>query len=533
MALADFFDRAATAASQALSRFDHDAFRATLENVVVGLAFDGTAASSGEGSATLDMAVTLLARLYPTLAVVPLDGDAAEMARRLRRQAREINPAIDLKRTLAGAGVGIVVGNTRPKAKAPVFFAGSDGWVAKLSRSEPVGSGATSDPFGAGAAACLAAANVFRTVFAERIEGGAPDEKIELSILDYGQPGTGGRPLGPVDLGECHLVGLGAIGNGAVWALSRVQHLTGVLHLVDHEELDLSNLQRYVLPGRDAVGQPKVDIAASLFGAGSLRAVPHRSTWSGYVAAEGHRAFERVAVALDTAGDRIAVQASLPRWIVNAWTQTGDLGVSRHGFVDGGACLACLYLPDGKVKDEDERVAEEIGLPEARMEVRNLLHGGAPVDAALIARIAAALGVPVEPLLAFEGRPLRALHQGAICGGMVFRLSGGARPAQAVVPMPFQSALAGIMLAADLVKHAVGYGNGRATTTRMDLLRPLGRYLHDPRAKDARGRCICQDPDFLAAYRHKHGEASSSHAPPSRTPSTRVADPTVPIPSEA
>ena len=35
-------------------------------------------------------------------------------------------------------------------------------------------------------------------------------------------------------------------------------------------------------------------------------------------------------------------------------------------------------------------------------------------------------------------------------------LTGGAGAGAAVVPMAFQSALAGIMLAADLVKHAVG-----------------------------------------------------------------------------
>ncbi len=37
------------------------------------------------------------------------------------------------------------------------------------------------------------------------------------------------------------------------------------------------------------------------------------------------------------------------------------------------------------------------------------------------------------------------------------RLTDGAQPVKAVVPMSFRSALAGIMLAADLVKHASGF----------------------------------------------------------------------------
>ncbi|MFX7902704.1 hypothetical protein ABTK34_19770, partial [Acinetobacter baumannii] len=80
--------------------------------------------------------------------------------------------------------------------------------------------------------------------------------------------------------------------------------------------------------------------------------------WADYVHGRSKWTFERVAVALDTAEDRIALQASLPKWIVNAWTQDVDLGVSRHNFADGGACLACLYLPTVAVKNEHERVSE-------------------------------------------------------------------------------------------------------------------------------------------------------------------------------
>ncbi|MFB9268377.1 hypothetical protein ACFFWD_35565 [Bradyrhizobium erythrophlei] len=47
-----------------------------------------------------------------------------------------------------------------------------------------------------------------------------------------------------------------------------------------------------------------------------MRAHPQR--WSDYVDGRRKRAFERVAVALDTAEDRIALQASLPKWSVNA-----------------------------------------------------------------------------------------------------------------------------------------------------------------------------------------------------------------------
>ncbi|TIW14939.1 MAG: hypothetical protein E5V67_34650, partial [Mesorhizobium sp.] len=44
------------------------------------------------------------------------------------------------------------------------------------------------------------------------------------------------------------------------------------------------------------------------------------------------------------------------------------------------------------------------------------------------------------------------------------------------------------------------------TSTRVNLLRPLGSHLHDPKAKDSSGRCICSDGDFIAAYRRKYSK---------------------------
>jgi molybdopterin/thiamine biosynthesis adenylyltransferase len=506
MALANFFDRAATAAAQILKSFDLSAFESALKEQVIGIAFDGQAARSAEGVATLELVTSLLARLYPAVAIITLDGDAVKIAERLRQQAKSINPKISIRRTNRGVTLCVVLGRTKPAMKCPLIFSGSDGWVAMLSRLGPIGSGRSKNPFGAGAAACFAAANIFRLVFAKQLSDAPPDEEIRLSMLDYSQHGpTKNNPnLRAIDLGDAHLVGLGAIGNGASWALSRIPGLSGKLNLVDHEAIALSNLQRYVLPGQAEIGIPKVDFIASTFRSRSLTLIPHQKRWDEYVSTRSNWHFERVAVALDTAADRISVQGALPKWIVNAWTQEIDLGVSRHTFVDNNACLACLYLPEGKVKDEDERVAIELGLPDSKIEVRTLLHTGAPIDDALILRIAEALAIPAEPLMQFRGQPLRTFYQDAICGGIVFKLSNGGQPAQTTVPMSFQSALAGVMLAAELVKHASGSLDASTTMTRINLLRPIGTHLNDPRAKDRSARCICADADFVDAYRYKY-----------------------------
>lgn len=504
MALANFFDRAAMAASQVLAGFDQAAFSAKLDRHVIGIAVDGNAAGTSEGRATLDMCVRLVSRLYPRISLLPQGSGAAPAAEEAIALARSINPAIDVEGP-EETTVCIAIGTTTPQVGCPTIFVGSNGWTARLSQSAPVGSGGSDLPFGAGAAACFAVANVFRLVFRDQLPGGALDQDLALSLLTFARPGEV-EPKVPevVDMGRSHLVGVGAIGNGAVWALSRHKGLTGTLHLVDGEEVDLPNLQRYVLAGQSDVGSSKSDRAAALFLTPGLSVVPHRCKWAEYVAERGDWHFDAVAVALDTGADRITMQAALPRWIVNAWTQDIDLGVSRHRFGDGRACLACLYMPTGEVKSEHERLADELQMSESAQEIKRMLQVSTPLDAGFIHRVGAAMSIPAEELMQFVGRPLREFHQAAICGGLAFTLTGGAQAVRAVVPMSFQSAMAGIMLAAELVKHAAGLPDPIANTTRINLLRPLGSMLHDPIAPDRSGRCICADPDFKAVYEWKY-----------------------------
>ncbi|MGY3487872.1 hypothetical protein ACVW1C_005755 [Bradyrhizobium sp. USDA 4011] len=505
MAFANFFDRSVTAASLVLANFRLEDFKERLAAHLVALSFDDAAVKSPEGRATLDLSVRLLARLYPVLAIHPVGSAAAEHAARLQELAVSINDRIELKDELAEADIVVAVGDTAVVAGLDVIYIGSDGWRALLSRQGPVRSGSTTNPFGAGAAACFGAANVFRRIFADQLARGDLDDGIDLSLLTYLQGSTTASALPEsCDLGDAYLVGLGAIGNGAVWALSRVPGLAGILHLVDHENADLSNLQRYVMATQLDVGRQKVRLARALFEQRALKVRAHPRRWSDYVNARRTRAFERVAVALDTAEDRVALQASLPKWTVNAWTQNVDLGVSRHGFADDGACLACLYLPTVAVKNEHERVAEELGIPDAHQEIRELLQTHQPVSEPFVRRVAAAFDVPYEALQMFVGQPVQAFYRNAICGGLMVSLTGGSHAGTAVVPMVFQSALAGIMLAADLVKHAAGMQPASTTTTRINLLRPLAPVLGDPRAKDTSGRCLCCDRDFLDAYRRKY-----------------------------
>ncbi|MEG8027655.1 E2 ligase fold family C protein [Sphingomonas aerolata] len=528
MGFAPFFDRARQSVGQALRGVGLADLERRLEGVIVTIAFDATAEGSLEARRTLDLSARLAARLYPNMRILPLHR-GSDLADELTRLVKAINPAI----TLANGQphglreVALVVGSTRHQANV-VVYAGSEGWIAKVSTSGPVGSVNSGNPFGAGAAACLGMANVFRAVFADLLPHAGLDDDAALSLLNF-ETGTRAANLdlgASVDIAAVQLVGVGAVGNAFLWSIARVPGIVGTLHPVDHETVELSNLQRYVLTTMADDEAVKITLAKRELAGSRLKVVPSRGTWSDHVGRSAGARYDLVAVALDSARDRILVQSSLPRRIVNAWTQDGDLGISRHGFDGEQACLACLYLPHGKRRSLDEIVAGELGLDHEtyKMRLRDMLVVSSPVGEAFAREVAAAGGHDPAPLMAHAGLPLRAFRQRAVCGGLVMRAGDGSG-ADVEVPLAFQSALAGVMLAAEVVAERTGIREVRpATRSVVDLLRPLTSRptFNVLKRASVAVRCICEDPDWQDAYRVKwllpQDENSDRHQPTSNDP---------------
>src|ERR1700738_2134717 len=226
--------------------------------------------------------------------------------------------------------------------------------------------------------------------------------------------------------------------------------MEGVLRIVDHQTIDLGNLQRYVLAERDHEGKSKVDTLARYFN-GRVRAKAHALKFEDFVVSEGY-SWERMMLALDSSRDRRAAQASLPQWIVNAWTQPGDLGVSSHDFLQE-ACVACLYLPQHALENEDAIIATALGVPNELMQIRTLLFKADGVPKELLNAISTARNIPIERLLPFEGRTVRQLYTEGFCGGALIPLGELGTPRQDVhVPLAHQSALSGLLLAAAAVR---------------------------------------------------------------------------------
>lgn len=495
--LADYYQRSAVAAAQVLAGFDETWFRSRLESTPVGIAL-GADAQTVEGRALADLLVRLCSRLYPALA---LKGDPAELSR-LTELAKAINPNIEI---VNDAELGATIGDGTPFQTT--VYTGSDGWDGLISASEAQTVGLSDNPFGPAVAACLGAAGIFRAVFLpdwkERIDTQVRFSALAGDTVDAPTQTSFAPPWRLED--DAVLVGAGAIGQGALWALSRAP-LHGRLHVIDMEVIELSNLQRYVLTDRSDDDRAKVDIAAQLDS--SLELVPHPTDLAAFLEANGYD-WDAMLLALDSARDRVSAQASLPRFIANAWTQPGDLGVSSHPhFGDAGACVACLYLPETTLKNEDELVAETLGVPHLLMQVRTLLATSQPVDRGLLEGVAQAVNQPLQALLPFEGRTIRELYVEGFCGGAVIPIgeAGQLHDAahEAHVPLAHQSALAGILLAAALIRRATIGDHQVTQVTRLDVLRPVGEFLRQPLLARRNGRCICDDPDFVRIHQAKY-----------------------------
>ena len=491
VAIPDYFQRNAVAISQSISGLDEQRLESRLADVCIGVTI-GPDAGGDEGRAMADLLVRLLARLYPSIVI--RDEGEGDDGDELSALARRINPRIDLS---GQPTIEVVVGTAHPRWKtARTVFSGSNGWSARLSTRKPQGCGESNNPFGAGLAACMAAADVFRRVF---LRGEELDGDSEFAVPNAGETAN---DVGDVsgNVGSVVLAGAGAIGNAAAWALSRTQ-VEGSIEIVDHEAVDLGNLQRYVLAERDDENRPKAPFVAGKFN-GKLRAKAHECRLAEFLEKKRHNV-DNLLLALDSAKDRCAAQASLPRRIANAWTQPGDLGVSSHDFLEG-ACVNCLYLTDGEQKNEDQIIAESLGVPDRLMQVRILLHKNEGASKDLIEAIATARNVPLAKLLPFEGRPLRTLYAEGFCGGAVIPLGQAGKPANDVhVPLAHQSALAGVLLAAAGVRMGLSE-DADSVVAQYDVLKPQEQFQVYPVAKDPRGRCICQDQDYLAVYRKKY-----------------------------
>ncbi len=517
MAIAKYFSKDILAINQLL-KSNNKVLEDILLKTKVGIVFDTNAIETREGNKALDLLVRLLSRLYPFLSIIDLSRQNETKVLELKKLAESINSCIEISTINIDITVLIVSGLTKSKIenKGVTFYIGSDNWNSKFSYRNQQKFNSSNNPFGCGIAACIAVSNVFRFVFKEFIPEMRLDENLDFSTINYSISDISYNPdLDEVNLKDVVIVGIGAIGNGSIWALSNIPNIKGKLDLVDNEEISLSNLQRYVMFSEKDISQIKVNIAAKKFESKEIKITPYKMTWASYLKERNNWGIETVAVAIDNKKDRIGIQSSLPRKIFNSYTEANLLGIARHIDFINSACLACGYIPTQKEKNYINEVADNCNIPNLSNAVKDYINLNLDVDAisspqntfSLLDVIAQANNIDRSKLVQFHGKKVSEFYSEFICGGISLSLSDKENKIINIdAPLAFQSAMAGIFLALEIVIDACSL---RKTPIKQKShiypIFPLGQnnpFNHNL-SKDNTGRCLCMDNDYQKQFNNK------------------------------
>lgn len=506
MAIADYFSKDVLAISQILKQTNTVEFESILNSNIIEIAFDGSICQK-EGNDLIELLVLLIARLYPVIKITDLTNDNSDIKIELIEKAQSINKKIEI--TSNTPTVSIVVGSTPIDCKEfqKVFYLGSNDWIVKMSTGVPVGVGNSSFSFSSGISACLGASNCFRYVFKDLLNGFDIDSCFEIDLLDlYNMEKENLAKLGTIDLGNFTLIGMGAIGNGFIWALSKLENTKGECRIIDHEKIELSNLQRYCLAEEKHLNQSKAEHSKE-FLQNEIKPVPFEGDWNKYLKVSGIWQNEFLCVAVDSLKDRVAIQSSLPEKILNAYTENNLAGVCQHLNFSDEACLSCGYIPTEKKKSYSQEVSDNLLISNKERIIRDYLYHNKPVDIKLLELISLANKIELKELIIYDGVSMSEFYSKAVCGGQISYLKKNSTEIiDLEAPLSFQSTLAGIVLALELFMCKTNLKNGLKNNIHFYPLSRIKKNINPYRhtlEKDKTGRCMCNDNDFIEFYNQK------------------------------
>lgn len=401
----------------------------------------------------------LVGRLFPNVITVCDFGAAADP--RLPPGPAGLAERLDQARARGGLTPGSstntdIVVQVGPGASTADFYVDGCGWESFVgTESSRLVSYHSDVCIGPLAAACRVGAAIFaRAIQTYRPPGPGIPRSAYASALSFERSTD---PLGEVqgwsgDI-DALLVGAGSIGGALVYSVAFTPGVRGRLTVLDPQNLESHNHVRALLPSSTDAGggQPKIDVVS--------KALEHRRDLEVRTrqldVTEYHATLAQdeplplVVCAVDQLESRRAVQDCLPLHVLNAACHPEEISISGH-VTDAGPCICCLHMAD--VLDEEnirtKLVAKSTGIPLA--DVTELMAQRAPLGSHHLRVIEKNRGLRVLSLDHYEGRTLDELWEAQLLYGAVSaELAEGSAVA---VASPFVTTLAGVLLAAELLK---------------------------------------------------------------------------------
>jgi len=491
--------------------------------------------NSQNGQFATVMAVNVLSRLFPVITHLDifLEGDAPLLQRiplikskSLRGALRQLVELIDspcqvtfidsLKKEY-DAILSIGPTDLRGEFKVTIH---SDGWLAYVSRNSAKYAPSTNvNPIGAYVASILGCIEIFKLTLRKKVNALFPreadsclalkrirfiDGELKFSALDYSvNSDSSPNPELPstFDLGEVYLVGLGAVGGALIYTLSSLTSIKGTIHLIDPDDVEMSNLNRYIYATRDDAKacSPKVHVAKKLLEVhhNLLEVKPFHGSYDEFRILSQDRKYDLLISAVDNDETRRLIQHDLPKLILNAGAFESMYSISR---VELGR-TQCLICPDPEGKHELHllnTIASLTGIPIDEIKRMRRTNGvfGEEHMRILLERTKESPEFPIPHLgMRFSDW----LYENKYKLGLM-------KLPELNIPIPLTTILAGVLLAGEVIKDRHLHNYRLNSQFDHDILLFPINGMH--RLIPPSPKCpFCGNEDVLRKYREKYPES--------------------------
>ncbi len=227
------------------------------------------------------------------------------------------------------------------------LVADGDGWVAYIGRNDqsPFEKHVSLNPVGPAAAACLAIADIFK-VFT-----GVPEnlriDRLVLSFFDFSlNESCLLAPAIPaiIDIGRTQMIGVGSVGSSVLYMLSLLP-VNGHLDLIDHQFVELVNLDRAPIFAVSDVGRPKVKVGERWIRGKGIQVRPHQARFSEFIIANSRfkQSPDLVLLLANEHNVYADLQSNFPPLVIYG-TTTASWGVNLGRHIPlKEECVLCRY----------------------------------------------------------------------------------------------------------------------------------------------------------------------------------------------
>jgi hypothetical protein len=316
------------------------------------------------GQAALITAFALIARMGIGVELAIADVEVLDLVAPLRRPTlgdalvdlgSDLVPGTTVRTGRGEVDLTIAVGDTPCRDEPALRVYADELSCAIVDGSQPASRIAADWPLGAFAGATAVAPIVLEAAL-PRIEAATGLQRTTKPRPSPGPPVAldwrelfPGLPTSASRAGRLDLVSGGAITNAVLFVLLRLPGLSATARVIEAQDADLSNVNRYMLLRTSHQGIAKT----RQLEAASSKAI-HISGVRELFTKETRRDLaplaERVLVGVDDVEARWWVQQEWPQWLCVAATQATIAETTTHS--PGGPCAACLHadpLPAGEI----------------------------------------------------------------------------------------------------------------------------------------------------------------------------------------